>query len=120
MLGCAISRTATMPPHRSQLPAAQASDPQVDARSRAAQDRQVARTNLPFLKRLVDSIFPRDVLLVPVVVDVGGIAGVVILDLPELSAYIRPRSTTLAILVPGPHDLIGVRRFTADSAVATS
>ena len=103
-----------MPPHRSQLPAAQTSDPRVDARSRAAQDRQVARTNPPYLKLLVDSIFQRDVLLVPVVVDVGGIAGAIILDLPSVSACIRPRSTTLAILVPGPHDLIGERRFTAD------
>jgi hypothetical protein len=76
-----------MPPHRSQLPAAQASDPRVDARSRAAQDRQVARTNPPFLKLLVDSIFQRDVLLVPVVVGVGGIAGVVILDPPSVSAF---------------------------------
>jgi len=96
------------------LPAAKASDLRVDARSRAAQDRQVARTNPPYLKLLVDSIFQRDVLLVPVVVDVGGIAGAIILDLPSVSACIRPRSTTLAILVPGPHDLIGERRFTAD------
>src|SRR6476619_5940064 len=114
MLGCAISRTATMPPHRSQLPAAKTSDRKWTPFPEPTQHRQAARTNPPFLK------LPNGLYLAarrpPVAVEVvvGGMAGVLVFDLPErVGVYVLDRQL-LPVRVPGPHDLLGGRRFTAD------
>src|SRR5262249_54550158 len=57
-----------------------------------------------------DVLHQRDVLLVAVVMVVGDVAGVVILDLPGRMGVGVPDRDALAVLVPGPLDLIGGRR----------